>query len=197
MTVIIDYGMGNLRSVQKACEHLGFEAAIQKDLAGASRAILPGVGAFGQAMKNLGPVAEEIRSWCGDGRPLLGICLGQQLLLESSEEFGESEGLGIVKGKVRYFSPDMGLKVPQIGWNGVEPTGKAGLFDGVSTGEQVYFVHSLYTDCEPGVVAAWTEYGVRYASAIQQGAVWATQFHPEKSGAVGLRILENYLRAKL
>lgn len=195
MTVIVDYGMGNLRSVEKACQHLGHVVAIQRDLTGATKVILPGVGAFAQAMENLGSVASALVDWIEDGQPLLGICLGQQLLLEVSEEFGETKGLGVVGGRVRYFGDDLGLSVPQMGWNDVETVFEGGLMAGVEAGDQVYFVHSLYTECtDHSVVAGWTEYGVRYASAIQQGNLWATQFHPEKSGTVGLRILENFLR---
>ncbi|MDI9635633.1 imidazole glycerol phosphate synthase subunit HisH [Kamptonema cortianum] len=194
MTVILDYGLGNLRSVQKACEHLGAQAHIQSSLEGASRLILPGVGAFGTAMQRLAPFASEVRKFAISGRPIMGICLGQQLLFESSEEYGSHEGLGILEGKVKYLPERTGLKLPQIGWNSLQPGNDDVLLNGVAAGSNVYFVHSLYTDCaDPSVVAAWTEYGIRYASAVRNGNVWGAQFHPEKSGAVGLRILKNFL----
>lgn len=192
-TVIVDYGMGNLRSVQKACEHLGFSADIQPDLSGADKVIVPGVGAFGAAMANLEPVADSLRDWAAAGKPLMGICLGQQLLFESSEERGSFAGLGILAGTVRYLPNDAGLKVPHIGWSELSVEQSSGLLQGVEPGERVYFVHSLYTDCAPDAVAATTEYGVRFASAVQKDNVWGTQFHPEKSGGVGLQILRNFL----
>lgn len=193
MVAIIDYGMGNLRSVAKACEKLGYEVSVQKDLKGASKAILPGVGAFRQAVENLAGIKDDLVQWCVDGQPLLGICLGQQLLMESSEEFGESAGLGVIGGKTKYLPKDAGLKVPHMGWSPVAPV-QRGLFEGVEEGSRVFFVHSLYTEVsDEGDVAAWTDYGVRFPSALQHGNVWATQFHPEKSSTVGLKILENFL----
>lgn len=198
MTVVLDYGMGNLASVCRAIRHLGHDAVVRDRVGDAARLILPGVGAFGAAMERLAPVADEIREYAASGRPLLGICLGQQLLFEESEELGHFEGLGLIGGRVRYFDPDLGLKVPHMGWNEVsfaervrEP-GNLGF--GLETGDQVYFVHSLYTECtDPADVAAWTDYGVRFAAAVQRGNVWGTQFHPEKSGPVGLKVLANFL----
>lgn len=192
-TVIVDYGMGNLRSVQKACEHLGHDTRVQPDLAGADKVIVPGVGAFGAAMANLAPLADDLRAWAASGRPLMGICLGQQLLFESSEERGSFRGLGILHGTVRYLPKDAGLKVPHIGWSELAVEQGRGLLSGVAPRSRVYFVHSLYTECEPGVAAATTDYGVRFASAVQKDNVWGTQFHPEKSGGGGLAILENFL----
>lgn len=191
--MILDYGMGNLRSVQKACEHLGFEADVRPVIDGADKVILPGVGAFGAAMANLEPVADDLRSWASSGRPLLGICLGQQLLFESSEERGSHDGLGILSGTVRYLPRGEGLKVPHVGWSELAVVKPSGLLEGVEPGERVYFVHSLYTDCADGVAAATTDYGVQFASAVQMDNVWGTQFHPEKSGDVGLTILRNFL----
>ena len=192
-TVIVDYGMGNLRSVQKACEHLGYAAHIQTDLAGADKVIVPGVGAFGAAMENLAQLADDLREWAAAGKPLLGICLGQQLLFESSEERGSFGGLAILKGVVKYLPKDTGLKVPHIGWSELTIEQEDGLLQGVDQGSRVYFVHSLYTECEEGVAAATTVYGVRFASAVQRDNVWGTQFHPEKSGGIGLSILRNFL----
>lgn len=195
MIVVLDYGMGNLRSVEKAVAHLGFECSVQPTLAGASKLILPGVGAFGAAMRRLSPLVEEIRAFAKSGRPMLGICLGQQLLFDSSEEMGMTEGLGLVRGRVRYFPGSLGLKIPHIGWNELSFSTSAGLGQGSRAGDQVYFVHSLYTECDDaGDVVAECTYGVPFAAAVQSGNVWGTQFHPEKSGAVGLRILGNFLR---
>jgi glutamine amidotransferase len=194
MLVILDYGMGNLRSVEKAVEFLGFQCAIQPNLAGATKLIIPGVGAFGAAMARLSPLAGEIRAFARSGAPLLGICLGQQLLFERSEEHGEHQGLGLVAGTVRYLIPYKGLKVPQIGWNEARFKPESKLGKGVCPDDQVYFVHSLVTDCtEPEDVAAVTSYGTDFASAVEHGNIWGAQFHPEKSGDVGLRILRNFL----
>lgn len=199
LTVILDYGMGNLRSVEKAVQSLGGEVAIQDSIQGATRLILPGVGAFGAAMERLAPLSDAIRGWANEGRPLLGICLGQQLLFDRSEEMGQHQGLGLLPGEVRYFPADLSengqtLKVPQMGWNGLTPQQPEGLLTGIQSGDMVYFVHSLYTACEePSFVAATTEYGMTYPSAIQAKNVWAAQFHPEKSGAIGKRILNNFL----
>ena len=195
MIVILDYGMGNLRSVERAVRHLGFECSIQPDLAGASKLILPGVGAFGAAMQRLGPMVGAIREFAASGRPVMGICLGQQLLFDLSEEMGSHEGLGLIPGRVRYFSPDMGLKIPHVGWNELRFAREAGLGEGSKPGDQVYFVHSLFTECaQPSDVAAECSYGITFAAAVQRENVWGAQFHPEKSGAVGLRILGNFLR---
>jgi len=195
LIVILDYEMGNLRSVEKAVEHLGFECRVQPSLKGATKVILPGVGAFGAAMSKLAPLSDEIRAFARDGGPLMGICLGQQLLFESSEEMGEHVGLGLVPGRVLYFPADMGLKIPHMGWNELRFLRSDGIGEGASPGEQVYFVHSLYCSCaDPADVAAECTYGLTFAAAVQHGNVWGAQFHPEKSGDVGLRILGNFLR---
>jgi len=194
LTVILDYGLGNLRSVELAVRRLGKESRIQADLSGATRVILPGVGAFAKAMETLQPVAEDLRKWARSGSPLLGICLGQQLLFDSSEEFGETPGLGILRGRVKYIPLDVGVKVPHIGWSPLEVRQHHGLLAGIYPGDQVYFVHSLVTEpADQSAVAAYAEHGIRFAAAIQHENIWATQFHPEKSGYVGLRILENFL----
>lgn len=194
MIVILDYEMGNLRSVEKAVEHLGFECRVQPNLKGATKVILPGVGAFGAAMARLAPLADDIRRFAAEGGPLLGICLGQQLLFETSEEMGEHQGLGLVPGRVLYFPPDLGLKIPHMGWNEVRFRRTDGIGQGAKPGEQVYFVHSLYCSCaDENHVAAECTYGLTFSAAVQCGNVWGTQFHPEKSGDVGLRILGNFL----
>ncbi len=195
MTVIVDYGMGNLRSVAKACENLGYSVGIQRDLRGASRVILPGVGAFARAMENLSSIKADLISWAKDDQPLLGICLGQQLLFETSEEFGVHSGLGILGGAVKKIPKSDGLKVPHMGWSPVNIRKPDGLLSGLETGSSMYFVHSLYTDChDKNDIAGTTKYGIEFPSSIQRGSIWATQFHPEKSGKLGLHILENFLK---
>lgn len=201
MIALIDYGMGNLRSVQKALEHVGCDVRVVDEpspLQDAEGIVLPGVGAFAKAMENLErqgfvePLIEQI----DQGKPYLGICLGLQLLLDESEErFGDDQpfpkGLGLIPGRVRRFPP--GRKVPQIGWNQVEFAHPSKLYEGIRDGEYTYFVHSYYADpVEESVVSATTEYGVRFASSLERENVMAVQFHPEKSSRVGLHILANF-----
>lgn len=194
MIVVLDYGMGNLRSVSRALERLGAPHRIQSDLSGADKLIIPGVGAFGAAMDKLSPLADAIRAFAEAGKPLLGICLGQQLLFERSEELGSYQGLGLVPGRVRYLRRQPGLKVPHMGWSALDPVPGHDFAETVTQGDQVYFVHSLITQCaDEADVAAWAEHGERFAAMIQRDNVWGTQFHPEKSGTVGLRILERFV----
>lgn len=202
MIAIIDYGMGNLRSVQKAFEATGFPVTVTSEVqavASAHGIVLPGVGAFGMAMENLWKLGmvDPIKDAVAAGKPFLGICLGQQLLFDESEELlgvqsgALPQGLSIFPGRVRKFPS--GLKVPQMGWNQLEIVQPGPLFDGVEQGAYVYFVHSYHIDpADVSVAAAWTEYGLRFASAVQRGNVFAIQFHPEKSSAVGLQILRNF-----
>ncbi len=201
MIEIIDYGMGNLRSVQKAFALLGFDARVTDDparLKHASGVVLPGVGAFGKAMENLTNTGfvDAILTEIERGKPFLGICLGLQLLLDESEErFSEHEplpkGLGVIPGRVRKFPP--GLKVPQIGWNKLHLSGPSRLYRGIEDGAYVYFVHSYYAEPqEASVVSTTTEYGVRFASSLEREHIMAVQFHPEKSSSVGLSILKNF-----
>jgi glutamine amidotransferase len=246
MIVIVDYGMGNLRSVAKALESLGATARVSSEAADAAQAdklIVPGVGAFGAAMRELGArgLIEPIRQFIASGRPYLGICLGLQLLFESSEE-GEGagspapNGFGVLRGAVRQFPASpvgsaggrIGLKIPHMGWNCVEsphtandmprtappvpsgsgrldpgvqpatraasPASRCPVLAGVPEGSFVYFVHSFYAEpADRSIIALETDYGVRFASMIWRGSLYATQFHPEKSQAVGLRLLDNFL----
>lgn len=193
MIVVLDYGMGNLRSVEKAIDFLGYPCCVQSDLRGATKLVIPGVGAFAKAMENLGSLADEIRSFARDGMPVLGICLGQQLLFEESEEMGRARGMGLLQGRVRYLPKNEGLKVPHMGWNALKIRDRVFL-KGIDSGSQVYFVHSLYAECaDPDCVAATTEYGIEFPAAVRSGNVWGTQFHPEKSGIIGLAILRNFL----
>lgn len=195
MTVILDYGMGNLRSVERAVAHLGFTAVVQDHLGGATRLIIPGVGAFAAAMERLTPLLAEIRAFANGGNPLLGICLGQQLLFESSNEgTRETPGLGLLAGRVRYFPPDLGVKVPHVGWNTLRFRSDSQFGAGFPAGGQVYFVHSLYTECaDSNDVAATCEHGIEFAAAVERDNVWGAQFHPEKSGELGLALLRNFL----
>ncbi len=145
-------------------------------------------------MDRLHPLAPDIRAFAKAGNPLLGICLGQQLLFDMSEEIGEHEGLGLIPGRVRYLPRDKGLKVPHIGWGALTPTEGKEVCQSVAPDEQVYFVHSLYTDCADSAdIAATADYGNTFPAAVQRGNVWGVQFHPEKSGDVGLRILRTFI----
>lgn len=196
MIAIIDYGMGNLRSVQKGFEKVGFQAEFISDpsLLGNYRGIvLPGVGAFADAMENLkqmGMVA-PLQQFAASGKPLLGICLGQQLLFELSEEWGESAGLGIFPGKVRRLPP--GYKIPHMGWNQIEIKQQNPLLAGIENGSAFYFVHSYYVDpTDSQVVLTTTDYGISFASIVGNKNVFGIQFHPEKSSQLGLKILGNF-----
>ncbi len=196
MIAIIDYGMGNLRSVQKAFEKIGVTARIvpfPRDIEKASGSVLPGVGAFGQAMENLRAIGWDmaLRDAVKRGVPFIGICLGMQLLFESSEEMGQHEGLGILHGEVKRF--DGSLKVPQMGWNQMHVQQSSPLLRDVAEGSYAFFVHSYYcVPREPGIVLATTEYGAEFASVVGRSNVFGAQFHPEKSQSVGLKMLENF-----
>jgi glutamine amidotransferase len=198
---IIDYGVGNLRSVEKAFAAMGCDAVVSSDknvLRTAERLVLPGVGAFGACMKALTERGFDqlVCEGVTQGTPLLGVCVGMQMLFEESEEFGRTRGLGLLRGRVRRFSDD--LVVPQVGWNQIRQRCAHPLFDGVVDGGFFYFVHSFY--CEPSndsVVVGKTDYGVAYASVVAYENVLGVQFHPEKSQATGLRLLANFARGAL
>ena len=197
MIAIVDYGMGNLRSVSKALERVGCATALAETpeaVMGAEKLVVPGVGAFGDAMKELerkglvGPIREYARS----GRPLMGICLGMQVFFESSEEDPGIEGLCLLRGTVRRFT-DAGLKIPHMGWNSLAVRKGSRLLAGLGESPHVYFVHSYYVAPEDeGVAAAMSAYGERFTAAVETGNLVGTQFHPEKSQATGLRILGNF-----
>ena len=199
MIAIIDYDAGNLRSVEEALEALGSRAIITRnrdEILGADRVILPGVGAFGDAMEKLHQyeLVDTIRQAAASGKPFLGICLGLQLLFESSEESPGVEGLSVLPGKILRIPDHPGLKIPHMGWNSLSVTPGARLFRGIENGAYVYFVHSYY--CKAGdesIVAATTEYSTHIHAAVERGNVFACQFHPEKSGSVGLQILKNFI----
>ena len=201
MIAIIDYGMGNLRSVAKAFEKLGCETVTTRDskaILNASHVVLPGVGAFPDCMRNLDQLGliAPIRRVLESGRPFLGICLGLQLLFTESEEFGIHPGLGWFKGRVVRF-PDGGMKVPHMGWNALGIKKRPAPLKDIAENGLVYFVHSFYAVPEdPGVVATETEYGIRFASSITKDNVFACQFHPEKSQLIGLALLRNFAESR-
>jgi glutamine amidotransferase len=203
MIAIIDYGMGNLRSVQKGFERVGCEAVVTADpkvVLEADKIVLPGVGAFPDCMRNLeeGGFIEPLLRVIREGRPFLGICLGLQLLFTESEEFGIHPGLNIIPGRVVRFPEGMAesgeaLKVPHMGWNQLAVKRRPAAFDGIEEGANFYFVHSFYVAPEDaGVVATTTTYGIEFCSSIWKDNIVATQFHPEKSQEKGLRILKNF-----
>ncbi len=199
MIAIIDYGVGNLASVNKAFSFIGYESKITSDheeILGADKVVLPGVGAFADAMDNLDKsgMISIIKEVAQKGTPLLGICLGMQLLFDYSTEGGEKvSGLGLLKGSVNQFPLNMGLKVPHMGWNSLDIRQEKGIFSGVRQKSYVYFVHSYYLTAEnTSDVAAVCEYGIRFDAAVCKGNIMGTQFHPEKSGDVGLDILKNF-----
>lgn len=200
MIAIIDYGMGNLRSVQKGLERVGFEALVTRDVGriqSAHGVVLPGVGAFSACMENLAKLGliEPIRAVVTQKKPFLGICLGFQLLFSESEEFGKQKGLDLFPGKVLGFHPSAELKVPHMGWNRISKTQDSPFLDGIASGDYVYFVHSFYVaPQDPAIVATTTDYGQEFVSSIATESLFACQFHPEKSQELGLRILANFGR---
>lgn len=194
---LIDYGAGNLRSVAKAFEHVGARVKLMSDpmdLRQADKLVLPGVGAFGDGMSALHQrgLVEPLRQAVAAGQPLLGICLGMQLLLSEGEEMGQHAGLGLLPGRVVKF-PEKGLKVPHTGWNQLWPTASSPLFAGIAPGSYAYFNHSYYCQPETEVVAATTDYGSQFASALWQQRVYGLQFHPEKSQQIGLQMIRNFV----
>ena len=199
MTAIIDYGAGNLQSVEKALRHIGCGCTVAADPAGlmsADSAVLPGVGAFGEAMAGLESrgLSGAIRDFVKTGRPFLGVCLGLQVLFESSEESPGVKGLSLLPGKILRLPDDRGLKVPHMGWNSLDVKSPGWLLKGLSEEPYVYFVHSYYLQAaEEGIVAAAADYGVRIHASVEAGNIFACQFHPEKSSRVGLTILRNFL----
>lgn len=204
MINIIDYEMGNLRSVEKAFEKLGFAARVSaepQDIVTADKVVLPGVGAFRDCIRNLhaGGFVEPLLAHIADGKPLLGICVGMQMLFDESEEFGRHQGLGLIPGKVVRFPAGMlenneRLKVPHMGWNNIEIKSASPIFAGVEQGSFVYFVHSYYCEAaQPEVVAASCRYGdIEFCASVWRDNIMATQFHPEKSQTIGLQIFKNF-----
>ena len=198
MIAIIDYDAGNLKSVEKALVSLGEDCVVTRDaetILGADKVILPGVGAFGDAMEKLHRfgLVEVIRKVAAAGTPFLGICLGLQLLFRSSDESPGVEGIGLLDGEIVSIPPKEGYKIPHMGWNSIEIKEGAKLFRGIENQSYVYFVHSYYLKADhPEDVAATTDYIVPIHASVEHGNVFACQFHPEKSGDVGLQILRNF-----
>ena len=200
MIAIIDYDAGNIKSVEKAILALGEEVVVTSDadtILTADGVILPGVGAFGDAMKKLKDyeLVDVIRRVAESGKPFMGICLGLQLLFDSSEESPGVEGLGILKGKIVRIPEGEGIKVPHIGWNSLEFPKNSRLFEGITPGSYVYFVHSYYLQAQDKeIVAATAEYGVEIHAAVEKENIFACQFHPEKSSDIGLKLLRNFIQ---
>ncbi len=199
MIAIIDYDAGNIKSVEKAIQHLGEEAIITRDkdiILNSDKVILPGVGAFGDAMEKIN--AYDLKNTIYDvvdaGKPFLGICLGLQLLFKTSEESPGATGLGILDGEIVRIPAKEGLKIPHMGWNDLTITPSATLYQGVEDHSYVYFVHSYYLKAKEDIVAATTEYSTLMHASVEKDHVFACQFHPEKSGTVGLKILDNFLK---
>ncbi len=198
MIAIIDYGAGNLQSVKKALDFIGAESVITDNpeiINSCGKVLLPGVGSFGDAMDSMSKkgLVETVKENALSGKPFLGICLGLQLLFEESEESPNVTGLGIFKGKIKRFPSNLGLKIPHIGWNSLEIRQNDTLFKDIPQNSYVYFVHSYYLNAdEESDIATVTNYGIDFHSAVGKGNIFATQFHPEKSGEVGLQILKNF-----
>lgn len=202
MTTIIDYDAGNIRSVEKALQTLGEESVVSRDrdvILKADRIILPGVGAFGDAMEKLRGfgLVDIIKEAVAEGIPILGICLGLQLMFERSEESDGVEGLGLLKGKIVRIPDTPGLKIPHIGWNSITYPNKGRLFKGIPENSYVYFVHSYYLKAaDERIVTAASEYGTMIHASVEQDNIFACQFHPEKSSEVGLTILKNFINIR-
>lgn len=198
MIAIIDYDAGNLKSVEKALKYLGQDVIVSRDsseILQADKVILPGVGSFGDAMNNLDHfnLVDTIKKVAEKDTPFLGICLGLQLLFEKSDETPGAEGLGILKGEILRIPPKEGLKIPHMGWNSLHFAHNGKLFQGIEEGTYVYFVHSYYLEAEEeSIVKASAEYGVHIHASVEKENVFACQFHPEKSGETGLKILKNF-----
>ena len=200
MIAIIDYGAGNLQSVKKALDFLGYESVVTADkevIESASHIILPGVGSFGDAMDSIRKrgLEEVIKNAASGEKKFLGICLGLQLLFEESEESPGVKGLGVFKGSIVKIPESLGLKVPHMGWNSVDIKQNCGIFKDIEDESYFYFVHSFYLkNAQSEIVAGCAEYGVEIQCAVQRGKVAATQFHPEKSGEIGLKLLKNFAK---
>ena len=199
MTTIIDYDAGNIKSVENALRLLGEEVQVTDDkdkILSADKVILPGVGAFGDAMSHLQScgLAQVVQQVAAEGIPLLGICLGLQLLFERSDEAPGVQGLGVLEGEVLRIPKQPGLKIPHMGWNSLKLTNNGRLFAGLADDAYVYFVHSYYLKAkDAGIVTASTNYSVNIHASVEKGNIFACQFHPEKSGSVGLHILKNFI----
>ncbi len=203
MIAIIDYGVGNLFSLQSSFKFIGEEAVVTQDkkvIDKAERIILPGVGAFGDAIEKLNNsgMAEVLLKEVRKGKPVMGICLGMQLLFDESYEFGVHKGLGLIQGKIVPFEGriDKNLRIPQIGWNSLKLYNNSPIFKELSDNDYVYFVHSYFAECDKKNVIATSDYGIEFTAAVQKDNVFGCQFHPEKSGEIGLKILKGFSLVK-
>lgn len=200
MIAIIDYGAGNIQSVYKALKYLDIDCAItsdKKEILNADGAILPGQGEFSDCMNSIteSGIKDTVMEFINTGKPFLGICVGLQLLFEGSEESPDTKGLGIFKGIIKRIPNGEGLKIPHMGWNSIDIVKNDKLFNGVDNGSYFYFVHSYYLDAEEkDIVSAQTEYGVKIDASVSRDNIYATQFHPEKSGEIGLKLLGNFIQ---
>ncbi len=198
MIAVIDYGAGNIQSVNKALKHIGCDVCVTRDkdvILKADGAVLPGVGSFGDTMDTMNSygIKNTVIEYIDSGKPFLGICLGLQLLFPKSEESPEAKGLGIFEGDIIKIPSDNGLKIPHIGWNSLDIKKKDGIFRGIEDNPYVYFVHSYYLKAkDSAIVAAQTQYGAVIDAAVERDNIIATQFHPEKSGETGLKMLKNF-----
>jgi glutamine amidotransferase len=194
MIVVMDYGVGNVKSVTNAVKYIGCDVKVScepEDLIAADGIILPGVGACGYAMEALGDLADNIREIAASGKPLLGVCVGYQLLFDESHEHGTHKGLGLISGKVIPIPP--GRTIPHMGWNLVEFAKEMPLFEGLGDARHFAFAHSYYADItDPDATVAYTEYGMQIPASVQKGNIYGCQFHPEKSGKDGLQVLKNF-----
>lgn len=199
MVAILDYGAGNLKSVMKACDYIGYDAIITRDfkeIKNADKVILPGVGSFEYAMNEIRKyeLDKAIYEVVDSNKPFLGICLGLQLMFDASEESPCCKGLGLLDGDITLIPSNDGLKIPHIGWNSLGLSNNGRLFDGINDGSYVYFVHSYYLKAkDESIVKASTDYGVKIHASVEKDNIFACQFHPEKSSDVGLKILDNFL----
>ena len=192
---ILDYGLGNLRSVKKGVEKAGASVFITSDveeMATADGVVLPGVGAFSEGMEKLNEMKKALMNYV-ESSPVLGICLGMQMLLDVGEEYGIHEGLGLVPGRVKQFPERKGYKIPHMGWNTLKIVNEDPLFEGIADNSYVYFVHSYFAETEEKYTLTSTDYICNFSSSIRNKNAWGTQFHPEKSGETGLKILENFI----
>jgi imidazole glycerol-phosphate synthase subunit HisH len=202
MIAIIDYGVGNLRSVEKALQFVGGDALVTSDLETINKAeaiVLPGVGAFSEAMKKIkaSGVEEAVKNAISSNKPFLGICLGMQMLFDYSEEGGDRvEGLKIFKGCIKKIPQSINMKIPHMGWNTIKYEKESKIFKGIEDQSFFYFVHSYYLECKQReIVAGTAHYGIQFDAAINIGNIYATQYHPEKSGEVGLKLLKNFVES--
>ncbi len=199
MIAVIDYGAGNIQSVVKALNYIGCGCIVtnnKNELLKADGAIMPGVGSFGDSMDSMirSGAKEAVLEFIGRGKPFLGICLGLQLLFPESEESPGAAGLGLLKGTIKKIPAETGLKIPHMGWNSLKILKNDGIFKGIGGEPYVYFVHSYFLTAEDqNIVSAQTEYGIKIDASVQKDNIFATQFHPEKSGRVGLKILQNFI----